>query len=209
MIKGCQQGAGSNPENDNAGCTSMKESKTERKRLWKREQWWCWINSDQCALSSLWSQWEVTEMCRCHTRMHTCAKGSTKILYSAHQKSHEDTYLLMCGHSHTHTQINSTQPTCVDNRRKEDFCPSRRSLEELPISTACLNPSVSSTMFYSEGGYKHLLEYFFFTVKTFQTDPMPTFRTQSKWLNCVRSFEIGKGMIHLLISTNWFLYYDR
>ena len=77
------------------------------------------------------SQWCVDAP---HTK-HTCARGSTKILYSAHQKSHEDPFLLMC----IHTELNCTQPTCVDNRKEGRlFSPCRQSLEELFICSTYL-----------------------------------------------------------------------
>lgn len=46
-----------------------------------------------------------------HTHACTCTRGRTKILHSAHQKSHED--------SCAHTQLNSTQPSSVDKMGKK------------------------------------------------------------------------------------------
>ena len=113
---GCLQEVGSKPDDDNAGRTSMKEWARERERERQRER----DREHRRERSSGAESTVTTVLClhydpsgesqryvdatHTHKYVHTCARGRTKILHSAHQKSHEDTYyLLRCTHTHTHT----------------------------------------------------------------------------------------------------------
>ena len=132
---GCLQEVGSKPYDDNAGRTSMKEwvREGERERQRERERGRERSSGAESTVTTVLclhydpsgESQRYVDATHTHKYVHTCARGSTKILHSAHQKSHEDTYLLSCTHTRTHTRtlLSSTQPTCVNEGRKSKIFP--------------------------------------------------------------------------------------